>query len=194
MAVAICRGPTAITGVQSLEFPQTIEPSPVDDPWFLCATAPPELAGPFSSLQRIFRLRDEQITRDVTDVIQVEIATRRYFVKRYRGHGKNLRYFFGRSRVQAEWKNLWYFERLDIPRASLIGYDQSGWGRGFGGALISTELARCSDMLLTQLERVAGTIRQLATITRTHRVRIYLDYRGWSRSGWSDHGQMVRNP
>src|SRR5690606_18586450 len=78
--------------------------------------------------------------------------------------------------VQAEWENLQYFERLGIPSASLIGYGQSGWGRGFRGALITTELAdtqdlaelaRCGDMRLIQPEWVAGVSRQLAAITRT---------------------------
>lgn len=165
----------------SLELHQTPPPASSDG-WTLCATAAPELAEPFGSLQRIFQLQGEQITRDaISDVLRVEVAGRCYYVKRYRSRGKNLRYYIGRSRVQAEWENLQYFERLGIPCAPLVGYGQSGWGSGFHGALITRELADTQDLAelaqrgdarLQRPEWVAGISRQLAAITRTlHRHR-----------------------
>ena len=71
--------------------------------WRVTALATPQAAKAFASLDAVFSLQGEAITRDpLSDVIRVEFDGLRYYVKRYHGAGKGVRRFIGRPRVKAE--------------------------------------------------------------------------------------------
>lgn len=106
------------------------------------------LSAVFGSLDDVFRLQGEHITGDrISDVIRVEHAGIRYYVKRYRLAGKGLRRFLGKPRVQSEWENLMWFARHGIPAAQVVAY---GMERRCGlfrrGALITQEIPRTRDL------------------------------------------------
>ncbi|MDR3220644.1 MAG: heptose kinase, partial [Candidatus Accumulibacter sp.] len=81
----------------------------------------PELTGDaaraFASLERVFALTGERVTRDpLCEVWRVECEGQRYYVKRYAGNGKNiyrrwfgLRQWLSPLRVKTEWRNLLAF-------------------------------------------------------------------------------------
>jgi hypothetical protein len=112
-------------------------------------------ASAFASLERVFALAGERITRDpLSEVRRVESEGRRYYVKRYAGNGKNackrwfgLRQWLAPPRVRAEWRNLLAFREWGIPTARLVAY---GIERRFGGfrrgALITEEIRDASDL------------------------------------------------
>lgn len=111
----------------------------------------PEYAGltdEFGSLQAVFALQGRRLTRDpLSEVILVELAGVRYYVKRYWGGGKGLRRFVGRPRVKAEWQNLKNFAKWGIPTAPIVGYGlERRMGTFVRGALITRELENTLDM------------------------------------------------
>lgn len=146
--------------------------------WQLSPDLDPAVARAFASLAAVFALDGERVSRDpLSDVIRVEIAGERYYVKRYRSAGKGLRRYLGRPRVKAEWQNLRRFAKWGIPTASLAawGLERSG-GAFLRGALITRELpgtkdlarlARDDDPRLGDPRWVDGVSRQLARATRT---------------------------
>lgn len=106
------------------------------------------LAADFGSLDAVFALAGERVTRDpLSEVIRLERDGVTYYIKRYTGAGKGMRRYVGRPRVKAEWQNLKLFERWGIPTAPIVAY---GLERQFGsfvrGALITRELAETEDM------------------------------------------------
>lgn len=147
----------------------------VDRHWTLHDPAP-QLIEPFGSLDRVFQLEGEYLTRcPVSELLRVEISGRHYYVKRYYRRGKHLRAVVGRSRVQAEWENLQCFQRWGIATATLVGYGQHGWGRAYRGAVITAELphtedlesiARRGDPRMKDRNWVARVSEQLAAATR----------------------------
>ena len=137
----------------------------------------------FGSLDQVFALSGEQITRDtISEVLRVEDGGRRYYVKRYAGNGKTarkrwfgLRQWLAPQRVVGEWKNLLRFADWGIPTARVVAY---GIERRFGGfrrgALVTEEIRDTSDLakLATRndprlrdphwLARVSGQIARIA--------------------------------
>lgn len=114
----------------------------------------------FADLDAVFALQGKQITSDpLSEVLLVQVDTRRYYVKRYHGAGKNLRRFIGRPRVQSEWRNLLLFKSWGIPVATVVAYGMEQRGCAFHrGALITEELYDTED--LAQLaDRGDGRLR-----------------------------------
>jgi len=146
--------------------------------WRVVEGASPAVQQAFASLDAVFALQGEPITRDpLSNVIRVEIEGIRYYVKRYHGAGKGLRRFIGRPRVKAEWQNLRYFAKWGIATAPIVAYGLERHGLTFGrGALITQELvgtddlahlAQRNDPRLADRAWVEGVSRQLAAATRT---------------------------
>lgn len=145
--------------------------------WKQALDLDPAAAQAFASLETVFALEGERVSRDpLSDVIRVELAGMRYYVKRYRSAGKGLRRYLGRPRVKAEWQNLKCFAKWGIPTASLAawGLERSG-GAFLRGALITRELpgtqdlarlAKDNDPRLTDPHWVDRVSRQLAQATR----------------------------
>jgi hypothetical protein len=145
--------------------------------WRLREGLAPELASAFADLDAVFALQGERITRDpLSEVIRIQIAGVRYYVKRYWGSGKGLRRYIGRPRVKAEWQNLKRFAKWGIPTAEIEAWGlQRKFGAFVRGALITRELphtedlallAQCADPRLRDRHWVDGVSRQLAHATR----------------------------
>lgn len=152
--------------------------------WTLARAALDDAAAQaFASLDAVFALDGEPVARDpLSQVLRVAVGSRRYYVKRYHGAGKNpLRRWLGRPRVQAEWENLQHFAAWGIPTATLVGWGLERQGGSFRrGALITAELARTTDLnrmamdgdpRLADRRWVAAVSRQLAEITRRMHAR-----------------------
>ncbi|SEI82859.1 Lipopolysaccharide kinase (Kdo/WaaP) family protein [Azotobacter beijerinckii] len=145
--------------------------------WRLAVDLEPAAARAFASLDAVFALEGERVSRSpLSDVIRVEIAGERYYVKRYRSAGKGLRRYLGRPRVKAEWQNLRRFVTWGIATAPLAawGLERSG-GAFLRGALITRELSGTQDLArlakdnapcLADPRWVDGVSRQLARATR----------------------------
>lgn len=137
-----------------------------------------DLSKPFGNLDSIFALQGELITSDrISDVIRIEHAGVRYYVKRYYLAGKGLRRFFGRPRIQGEWENLLLFTKLGIPTADVVAYGyESRLGLFRRGAMVTREIINTQDLASIGLNRdprlsdktwVRNISNQLATITKT---------------------------
>ncbi|WP_263143314.1 lipopolysaccharide kinase InaA family protein [Pseudomonas sp. RIT-PI-AD] len=137
-----------------------------------------ELAQEFGSLEAVFALEGERLTQDpLSEVVRVQRAGVRYYVKRYCGAGKGLRRFLGRPRVKAEWQNLRHFARWGIPTAPIVAWGLEREGGVFTrGALITRELVDTEDLALLAKRGdprlrdpawVEAVGRQLAEATRT---------------------------
>lgn len=106
------------------------------------------LARAFGSLDAVFALQGERLTRDaLSEVIRVHLEGVNYYVKRYVGAGRGLRRYLGRPRVRAEWQNLKLFAKWGIPTAEIVAWGLERDGAAFGrGALITRELVRTEDL------------------------------------------------
>ncbi|WP_416771477.1 lipopolysaccharide kinase InaA family protein [Pseudomonas sp. RHF3.3-3] len=135
------------------------------------------LADDFGSLEAVFALEGEHLTRDpLSEVIRVNRDGVNYYVKRYSGAGKGLRQYFGRPRVRSEWQNLKRFAKWGIPTAEVIAWGLERRGAAYHrGAMITRELPRTEDLsalanrddpLLRDRAWVDGISRQLARYTR----------------------------
>lgn len=100
------------------------------------------LSDEFGSISAVFALEGEEITRDpLSEVIRIERAGVRYYVKRYHSAGKGIRPYLPRPRIRAEWQNLRYFVGWDIPTAEMVAWGlERKMGRFVRGALITREL------------------------------------------------------
>ncbi|MFP6851541.1 MAG: lipopolysaccharide kinase InaA family protein [Pseudomonas sp.] len=107
-----------------------------------------ELAEDFGSLQAVFTLQGERLTKDpLSEVIRIERHGVRYYVKRYWGSGKGLRRYIGRPRVKAEWQNLKYFAKWGVATAPIVAFGlERQLGRFVRGALITRELSNTEDL------------------------------------------------
>ncbi len=137
-----------------------------------------ELSADFGSLASVFALEGERITRDsISDVLRVEIAGVRYYVKRYRAIGSRLRTYFRRPRIEVEWLNLQRFSQWGILTASIVAYGvERRCGAFSRGALITRELEGAIDLAAMAVNKdprladprwVDRISRELATATRT---------------------------
>ncbi len=115
----------------------------------------------FGSLDRVFALNGERITKDsLCEVVRVEAAGVRYYVKRYAGNGKSarrrwygLRQWLAPARVQKEWQNLLAFRSLGIPTARLAAYGIERRCGGFRrGALVTAEIRDTTDLAKLALQ------------------------------------------
>ncbi|HEY1027027.1 MAG TPA: lipopolysaccharide kinase InaA family protein [Pseudomonas sp.] len=106
------------------------------------------LASDFGSLEAVFAIEGERLTKDpLSEVIRIERAGVRYYVKRYWGAGKGLRRYLGRPRVKAEWQNLKLFAKWGIPTAPIVAYGLQRRGGAFvRGALVTRELENTLDL------------------------------------------------
>lgn len=145
--------------------------------WRVAEDLPAALAAEFGSLQAVFALDGEHLTRDpLSEVIRLERGGVRYYVKRYWGAGKGLRRFVGRPRVKAEWQNLKHFAKWGIPTAPIVAHGLERKAGAFvRGALITRELegtldlaalVHAGDARLRDPAWVDGVSRQLARATR----------------------------
>lgn len=106
------------------------------------------LADDFGSLDAVFALQGERLTRDpLSEVVRVQREGVNYYVKRYTGAGKGLRRYLGRPRIKAEWQNLKQFAKWRIPTAEVVAWGLERHGLAFGrGAMITRELPRTEDL------------------------------------------------
>lgn len=136
------------------------------------------LAAEFGNLEAVFALQGERLTKDpLSEVIRIERAGVRYYVKRYWGGGKGLRRYVGRPRVKAEWQNLKHFSKWGVPTASIVAHGmERRCGSFVRGALITRELDNTEDLALLASRNdprlqdrawVDGVSQQLARATRT---------------------------
>jgi len=153
--------------------------------WFNGEYAGGEVERTFASLEAIFALQGEQITRaPLSHVIRVTVAGRRFYVKRYVGNGKSawrrwfgLRGWLGPQRVRSEWRNLRAFRAWGIPTPSVVAYGiEQRLGCFVRGALVTEELrettdlssmTRSNDPRLSDRRWVAEIARQVAAATRS---------------------------
>jgi hypothetical protein len=136
-----------------------------------------DLQGVFGSLDAVFALKGERLTRDLlSELVLVTHEGVDYYVKRYTGAGKGLRRYLGKPRVKAEWQNLKRFAKWGIPTAHVVGFglerDNGSFDRG---AMITRELPASEDLLalvkrqdprLRDRRWVDHVSRQLAQHTR----------------------------
>jgi len=136
-----------------------------------------DAARAFASLEAVFALDGEPITRDpLSEVLRVSVGGQRFYVKRYWAAGKGVRRFIGRSRVEAEWQNLQHFRDWGIAVAPLVAWGQQRRAGFFQrGALVTLEVPGTVDMAAMALEgdaRLADPLwvrhisEQLASATR----------------------------
>ena len=106
------------------------------------------LAADFGSLNTVFALQGEHLTRDpLSEVIRVQRDGVWYYVKRYTGAGKHMRRYLGRPRIKAEWQNLKQFAKWGIPTAEVVAWGLERNGLAFGrGAMITRELPNTEDL------------------------------------------------
>ena len=137
-----------------------------------------ELADDFGSLEAVFALQGERLTRDaLSEVIRVERNGVNYYVKRYVGAGKGLRRYLGKPRVKMEWQNLKRFAKWGIPTAEVVAWGLERRGAAYArGAMITRELPGTEDLSalaerhdpkLADRAWVNTVSRQLAQYTRT---------------------------
>ena len=136
------------------------------------------LQGDFGSLEQVFALEGERITRDSeSELIRVERDGVNYYVKRYRSNGTAWRAWLPRPRVMAEWQNLQHFSNWNIPTAEVIAYgmERKSFGRFGRGAMITRELPDTEDLAMLAHQRdarlqdagwVKRIFRQIADFTR----------------------------
>ena len=136
-----------------------------------------DLAEDFGSLEAVFALQGERLTRDLlSEVIRVNRNGVNYYVKRYIGAGKGLRRYLGKPRVKAEWQNLKRFAKWGIPTAEVVAWGLERRGAAYDrGAMITRELPNTEDLSalaerfdpkLSDRAWVDTVSRQLAGYTR----------------------------
>lgn len=110
-----------------------------------------QLTADFGSLEKVFALEGERITRDSeSELIRVERSGVQYYVKRYRSNGTAWRAWLPRPRVMAEWQNLQHFADWGIPTAEVVAYgmERKSFGRFGRGAMITRELPDTEDLAM----------------------------------------------
>lgn len=136
----------------------------------------------FASLETVFALQGELVTRDgESSVIQVKAGGQVFYVKRYHATA-GLRSWFGRARIRLEPRNLLWFRQLGLPAAEVVAYGEDFCGsRTLRGYLVTAEQPASRDLawvaanrpeLLQDAGWIESVIRQVAEVARTlHRHR-----------------------
>lgn len=131
----------------------------------------------FGSIEQVFALEGEQITKDrVSEVVRIKIDEDYYYIKRYWDAGKGIRKVLGKPRIKREWQNIQRFKKWGIPTADVVA---SGLERKAGffanGAMITkgipntmdlSEIAKMQDPRLKNYRWVNNISLQLAKATR----------------------------
>ena len=145
--------------------------------WSTDRTLSPGAASCFGSLDNIFSLTGECVSRDkVSDVLRVEVDGSSYYIKRYYHAGNTWRKWLGFPRIVREWKNLQYFSQWQIPTADVVAHGAQ-YTRGIfqRGAMVTAAIPETQDLaslakkksaLLKNSEWISNTSSQLANITR----------------------------
>lgn len=115
--------------------------------WTLAPQAS-HLADHFGTLQQVFSLQGELITRDrLSEVIKYHSDQGVFYIKKYWIAGKGIKRYLGRPRIKSEWQNILWFHQHDIPTAEVIGYGmEKNWGLFRRGALITREIPNTQDL------------------------------------------------
>jgi tRNA A-37 threonylcarbamoyl transferase component Bud32 len=146
--------------------------------WQVLSGTDPSAAACFADLDTVFALDGDIVAADsMTRTLRIDVAGRRYYVKRYAGLGKKpLRRWLATPRVQLEWENLQHFADWGIPTAQVVACGlESRAGRFLRGALITAEIpgttdlghiARTGDPRLKSRRWQDGILSQVAEIAR----------------------------
>ena len=142
-----------------------------------------ETGRAFRSLDSVFRLQGEQITKgNLGATSRVTVGERTFYVKLYRQAGKGVRRWIGRSRLRGEWENLQHFADWKIPAAQRVAFGiEKRIGFFVRGAVITAGLPETDD--LAQMAKrndprlknrqwvntVSGQLAQIARILHLHR-------------------------
>lgn len=156
------------------------------------------LAADFGSLDSVFALEGERLTRDpLSEVIRIERDGVRYYVKRYRSAGKGLRRYLARPRIKAEWQNLKRFEKWGIPTAEVVAWGLERKAGAFQRGALKWRNLLVDDqplvyfidcpngafwwsfMLRYRITKDLACLDKVAKyhLSRTQRLRFYLQYR-----------------
>lgn len=134
--------------------------------------------APFVSLDGVFSLKGDSLTRDpISKVYVVDCGQHRYYVKQYFFGGKKLKRYLGRSRACAEWQNLQHFKNWGIAVPDLVAWGEERRAGIFfrRGSLVTAELegtvdlatlAKSKSPLLGNARWVNQVSEQLAEATR----------------------------
>ncbi len=107
------------------------------------------------SVQRQFASLDELDMQDASAVTKSPLSqlvlktidATDYYVKIYHRPGRKLRRFMGRSRLRAEWENLFLFASLGIPIPEIIAFgEQRCCWHYSGGVLVTQSLSKVRDL------------------------------------------------
>lgn len=137
-----------------------------------------ETGAAFRSLDSVFRLSGEQITKGKLGATsRVTVGDRTFYVKLYQQAGKGVRRWVGRSRLRGEWVNLQHFADWKIPAAPLVAFGiEKQMGIFKRGVIITAglpetddlaQLARRNDPRLKNRQWIQAVSGQLAQIART---------------------------
>lgn len=75
------------------------------------------------------------------------ITKKNYYVKTYHQAGRKLRRLLGRSRLRAEWENLFLFASLGIPIPEVTAFgEKRGWMSYRGGILVTQSIDNVRDL------------------------------------------------
>lgn len=81
-------------------------------------------------------------------VFKINVENKNYYLKKYDRFKRFIPRHFSFSKVKMEWKNLLWFQSMNIPVAKVIAYGQETQGRVVQrGALITEELINCFDLV-----------------------------------------------
>ncbi|MCK5648375.1 MAG: protein kinase [Gammaproteobacteria bacterium] len=131
----------------------------------------------FKHFDDAYDYEGEFITKSpLSQVYKVPIDGKNYYLKKYNISRKKIQRYLGQSKIQTEWQNLLWFDKLNIPVAKVVAYGQEtrGWITQ-RGILITEELVNTSDLaniadnyhdLLQQPEWIAQVSHQVARAAR----------------------------
>jgi hypothetical protein len=146
----------------------------------------PEEERAFSDLNAVFGLEGKRVSGGShSDVIQVAIRDRVYYVKRYSGGRKHRWRGFRRSPPDAERRNLSFFQRLRIPVPSVVAVgSERHHARFVRGALVTEEVPQAETLRMRLfgktgptptsppsqlLEKLASYVRRMHSLGFVHR-------------------------
>jgi tRNA A-37 threonylcarbamoyl transferase component Bud32 len=131
----------------------------------------------FGSLESVFALSGEKITKDKqSSVMKLSVENQDFYVKRYY-KASGIRSWIGRSRLRLEIRNQLWFDQIGLPAAKVVAYGEKCVGlKTIRGALVTKSQSGTKDFawtacnrpeLLKQKTWLLSIISQLAEITRT---------------------------
>ncbi len=108
----------------------------------------PEAHKAFSSLESVFSLRGEPITRSpICNVLKVVLDGQGYYIKRYHRSGKGLSGLLGKSKANREWSNLAQFKEWNLPVVELAAFGEESNSFVSGrGVVITKEVVNSIDL------------------------------------------------